>query len=42
MHEQEGNATGQGLDDQRAVIPDHDADVAAADAQAVGDEAHAN
>ena len=44
MHDQEGhlrNAAGQMLDDQRAVIPDHDADAAAANAQAVGDEAQA-
>ena len=44
MHDQEGhlrNAADQMLDDQRAVIPDHDADATAANAQAVGDEAQA-
>ncbi|KAF3605477.1 hypothetical protein DY000_02047891 [Brassica cretica] len=44
LYDQEGhlrNAAGHRLDDQRAIILDHDADAAAADAQAIGDEAQA-
>ncbi|KAF2559941.1 hypothetical protein F2Q68_00015147 [Brassica cretica] len=41
LYDQEGhlrNAAGHRLDDQRAIILDHDADAAAADAQAIGME----